>query len=64
LIEIERQITRNEKFIANQRALVAWRNGQGTFAKVAENLRELVQTQALSNCGRERVAKELEIQAI
>jgi hypothetical protein len=60
LIEIERQIARNEKHIANQRALVARLNGKGTIAKVAENLlRTMIQTQALFKMRREKIAKEL-----
>jgi hypothetical protein len=64
LIEIERQIARNEKFIANQRALVAQLNGQRNckenLAKVAENLLQtMIQTQALFKMRRDRIAKEL-----
>jgi hypothetical protein len=60
LIEIERLIARNEKFIADQRALVARLNGKGNFAKVAENLLQtMIQTQALFKMRRERIAKEL-----
>jgi hypothetical protein len=64
LIEIERQIARNEKFISNQRALVAQLNGQmkakENIAKVAENvLRTMIQTQELLQMRREKVAKEL-----
>jgi len=60
LIEIERQIGRNEKFIADQRALVARLDGKGSIAKVAENLLQtMIQTAALFKLRRDRIAKEL-----
>jgi hypothetical protein len=59
-IEIERQIARNEKFIANQRALVAQLNGKGNFAKVAENLQQtMIQIQALFKLSHESIVREL-----
>jgi hypothetical protein len=60
LIEVERQIVRNEKFIANQQALVARLNGNGNSAKIAETLLQtMVETQALCKAYRERIAREL-----
>jgi hypothetical protein len=60
LIEIERQIVRNEKFIANQRALVGRLNGNGNSAKIAETLLQtMCETQALCKAYRERIAREL-----
>ena len=48
LIEIERQIARNEKLISDQRALVARLNGKGNNAKLAEALLQtMIHTQAL-----------------
>lgn len=60
LIEIERQIARNEKLIANQHALVARLNGRGHIAEVAETLLQtMFYTQALFKMRRERIVREL-----
>ena len=58
LVEIERQIANNDKFIATHRALATRLNGNDT--KVAETLLQtMFHTQALCKMYRERIAQEL-----